>query len=267
MKRLLSLIAAFVLAASPALASITQIAGSGTGGSIATASTATGSTQFSSTAVSASVASGNLVVVTVTQRSSTTSGWSCTDSASNTYTAGNATPYSTSSVTTVQTFYSVLTTGLTSGSSVVKCTTGAAFAATFTVTAWTGNAAAGSVYDSGAYAQSGGASGITTLNVGPTGTLAKNCAGGELLVVNAASQGSATYTNGASSGLPFTLLQNSGSATNSAWYISNNNLAVTWTPAYISTAAQATAEQIEGFVAASCPTGTGHTLELMGVGE
>lgn len=269
MKRLVAIVAGFGLVASPAIAGLTQISGSGTGGNIATATTASGSGGFSTT-LTASVGVGNLIVISVTQRGSTGTAWSCTDdagspgtfpgSSANTYTAGNATPYNTSTVTTVQTFYSVLTTALTSTTNSIKCTTGAAVSTAFVATAWSGNAAAGSVYDASAYAQSGAASGITDLNVGPTGTLAQNCSNGELLVITAASQSAVTLTTVT----PVTMTNATGNSFNRGWYLAGSNAAFTWTPT-VTVTAGAKAEQIEGFKAASCPSGK--NLLTLGVGE
>lgn len=261
MKRLIALLTAFFLVASPALAGITQIAGSGTGGAIASANSGTGS--LTTAAVSANVATGSLIVIAVGNRTGTTTGWSCTDSASTPNTYSVIGPFSSASTTTTAIFYAIAgaSGNLVSGTTTVSCTVPGAAHTQVTVYAFAG-VNASPLDKSG---NNGAASASTSLSPVPsaaTATLTCNSTGGAVAVGNLIGQNAPT-NGGIGTGWTAGPLQQEGI---SAWQIFNTNAGVQWTNSVTQTSGAW--EGVVGvFKAASCGTATVHTLLLTGVGD
>lgn len=166
MKRLLAfLVACALLAASPALAGISQISGTGTGGAIANIGFNAGSSINLTT--TAAIGAGNLIVA---YAGGTATDFSCSDSVNGTYSAGQAA--TVNSTATIKILYVYTKVTLANGSTITCSGTGVsggleAGASAFSLTA--------SVpFDSASTTATGSSSGAAT--VGPTGTLNGPCA-------------------------------------------------------------------------------------------
>lgn len=258
MKRII-LAALFALGLNgPALAGITQITGSGTGGAIGTANAAAGGTTVVVT-TNVAVPPGSLIAIALGVR--TAGSYSgCTDSAGNTY----ATPLNkTTTGQTTSTTYSYTTVNLPSGGT-ITCTSpntsnkgmiAAAFSATDS-----------SPLDAASATPTNGSG--TTISVGPTGTLACPSVSGncELLFAAWSDLGIGTITEDANFTNLGTQTGNSGN-THAAFKLVTANTAVSYSAG--NTTSNNWAAYLQAFKAATGgggPTLQGGTL-LRGAGR
>ena len=265
MKRLAALFAAFCLIASPALATtISQIAGAGTGGSLGTGTTGAGNVQFSTSAMSANVPAGSLIVVTVSHRSGTTTGWSCTDTATvpNTYSVVG--PVASNTTTGTAIFYAIAgaSGNFVSGTTVVKCTLAAAQNGAINVYAFSGVNAT-PLDQSGNNGAGSAATALSPVPAAATAALACNSTAGEVVVGNLIGQNALTNGGIGTGWTAGPVLQDSISA----WQILNSNAGVQWINSVTQTSG-AWEGQVAVFKTATCGSGvTVHGLLLIGVGQ
>jgi len=262
MKRLIALLTAFCLVASPALAGWTFITGGSSGGTLGRV---TGATSPMVVTVSANVPVGSLIVVPFAIRGNEDI-TGCVDSAGNTYARAGAFHQGVSGGAGETIYYAYATTALTNGSSTISCTENAANAQNVMLpVAFSGaQSPTANNYDTNQFAGSS-----TGTSVGPlpaTGTLGCNSTNGNLLVAYMVASNALTLTT-ESTGFTNQFTDGGNEASHLAWQVTSTNATVTYSPTLSQSASASWVGQITNFKAASCIAATGHNLLTLGVGD
>lgn len=261
MKRLVALTAALCLVASPALAGIAKIVGSGTGGTIGKFVGAASMT-FSP---SAAVPAGSVIVIAVASFTNSNT-IACTDDAtggSNTYTSIASVQGVTNTQTTM--LYGQIARALTT-SNIVTCTQSSGNANNLLYALGFSGALA-SPFD--AVITGFNASAVTSVGPLPSlGPLACNTTAGEVVVAMFVSKNSLTLTTESTGFTTIVTDNGANEAMNLAIDIVNSNASLTYSPTLTQSPATGWSGAAAGFKAATCSgAARKSTLSLLGVGE
>jgi hypothetical protein len=228
MRRLLTLALGLCLFASPALAGFTQVSGTGVNGAVFDTAFKSGASGGVATTVAMNA--GDLAIIVMQENGTSTRNYNCANadgSGSNTWQA--AAGKADTTWAGVEFWYSVLSVGVSSGTTLSCSTTisGGGFLITAAAFRPTGTAS----FDTNATAATGGGASVTTITSGPTPTLACPSGGANCDVcVGASSWGAgnpssdATFTTfgGTGSGVPWTDAFKRVSATTAQSYTATN---------------------------------------------